>query len=690
MMKRKGKEFYKKKKYKFKLKIFHKICLGYVISVLFIILLGKISYQKASEGLIHNYEETASQTILMTANYMELITDTVEAISADFTNDKELNNYVNGTSYDSTKVVSFINNITRKIANIVSTNEHIVNVHIIPRGKFNLLTSSGNGVQGFFEKLEDNSDIEELMKGSWVGYHKTIDNELLLNDNKYFMSYVKSIGNYSSQNALVVLDINFQEMRKQLSKLNFGENSIVGLVTGDGRELALNDKGELVETTVFNSELENRLIQNTDLTNSSSYISYDKEEYFFLYHKIGETNSLIYALVPKGLIMKQAIEIKNLVIIIVLLACFAAIVVGVAISKGISKGISQLNMELKQVSEGNLTTKIKINRKDEIAEVAKSTQTMIENMRKLISKVSDISALVLNSSESVSKSSKDISGSTDKITEAVHEISYGISQQTKESQHCALQVEDLSNEILMIHNYIKNTEKLVHNTKNAILQSLDMMEKLSDKSLRTSQITENVVENIFVLNHETSMIETIVSLIDEIAEQTNLLSLNASIEAARAGDAGKGFSVVSEEIKKLALRSKDLAGDIKQIVLNVQNKTGETVSLTEQAKQIVLEEGEAMKQTIGTFGTMEEIMNILLDDITKISQDMKQMDTMRSVVLETIENISLVSEKTYTASESVNGIMKKQIENALYLQEVAEGLKVNVDHLNLAVSEFII
>lgn len=676
---------------KHKFGIFWKISIGYLIPVILIIMLGIMSYEKASTGLIGNYEDASNQTIGMTKNYLELIMSSIESTAMEYVNDKNFTNYVNGEWFDVTEAMNFIESATRKVSLDVSNDECLENIHVIPRAQYNLFTTSLKGSKGFYEQLEEEDELpvvaDEKLSEAWLGYHKGIDKELQLNENSYFVSYVRTIRDFSSKNAVVVMDVSTQAMKDILDNLSFGENSISGLITSDGREISLDENGTVLTEHIFQQEELKPLIFNQD-SEESSYVFYRGEEYLFMRTGIGDTNLYLCALVPKTLIMKQALEIRTIVFAFVLLASAAAIIVGIIISRGISRGVFRVSKELKQIASGDLTIEVLVKGRDEISDVAANTKKMIEGMRGLITKVSDVCTHVLNSSELVIRTSNEISCSTDNVSSALHEIDLGISQQAQDLQNCMSQVDDLSSSILVINRNIKETKNLANETQSKIAGSLDKMNQLSAKSSQTSDITERVVDNILALNKESNAISQIVNLIDEIAEQTNLLSLNASIEAARAGEAGRGFSVVSEEIKNLANHSKELAGQIKNIVSGIQLKTGETVTITEQAKQIVSEEKSVMYQTIEIFKEMEEGTKRLLDNMNKVNSDMEHMNTMRAVTLEAIENISAVSEETCAASGMVNETMQLQVNSVVDLQEVAKGLKVNAGNLEAAIAEF--
>lgn len=149
------------------------------------------------------------------------------------------------------------------------------------------------------------------------------------------------------------------------------------------------------------------------------------------------------------------------------------------------------------------------------------------------------------------------------------------------------QMDSLSGKINNVSSNADELGKLTSATGETITTGISSVQTLTQTSETTANITRNVIQSIQELEEKSKSISNIVSAINDIAEQTNLLSLNASIEAARAGDAGRGFSVVAEEIRKLADQCLASSSQISSIVDEIVSKTGEVVNIARQAEDAV-------------------------------------------------------------------------------------------------------
>ncbi len=211
---------------------------------------------------------------------------------------------------------------------------------------------------------------------------------------------------------------------------------------------------------------------------------------------------------------------------------------------------------------------------------------------------------------------------------------------------------------------------------------------MTRQSEETSKITDSVVKNIEILKEKSESISTIINVINEIADQTNLLSLNASIEAARAGNAGMGFAVVANEIKKLAEESQDSAGKIKKIVEDIHIQTLDTVNKAMEAEGIVSKQNISIQETIEVFHDMKDSMQKVLTNMEKVYEDVSSMDSTRISTLEAIQNISAVSEETCAASSMVNDSLVAQEEVITHSEKVSIELKQNAEILERALKQF--
>lgn len=277
---------------------------------------------------------------------------------------------------------------------------------------------------------------------------------------------------------------------------------------------------------------------------------------------------------------------------------------------------------------------------------------------------------------------------SNEISTSISEIGHGISGQAQDSQSCLLQMDELSEKIKSVNTNIVDIDLIAKDTDHLIKKGIGTMEELSKQSEATNDITKYVVENIAALEVKSHSIGQIIQVINEIADQTNLLALNASIEAARAGDAGRGFSVVAEEIKKLAEQSLHAADEINQVIDKIIKQTSDTVTIAKDAEQIVYKQNSIVNNTISTFKNMGDGMKKLTASLSVISENVGNMDSARAGTLSAVESISAISQQTLAASEMVEDIVHAQNNSVSALEEAAKTLAENSSELNQAINQF--
>ena len=249
-------------------------------------------------------------------------------------------------------------------------------------------------------------------------------------------------------------------------------------------------------------------------------------------------------------------------------------------------------------------------------------------------------------------------------------------------------MDQLSEKINIVSDSTNNIATIAEGTTKIVKQGIHTVDELDTKAKDTTDITRIIIKNIEQLEISSNSIDKIVGGINDIADQTNLLSLNASIEAARAGDSGRGFAVVADEIRKLAEQSVAFVNEIKLIVEDIKNKTKETVVTTKKAENIVVSQGESLRKTVEIFNSIEEHVSILTNNLEQISDGVKNIERTKRDTLIAIESISAVSEETAAATEEVNDAASKQLNAAINLSQEADELTKQSQELANAIRVF--
>lgn len=390
---------------------------------------------------------------------------------------------------------------------------------------------------------------------------------------------------------------------------------------------------------------------------------------------------MICTLIPESTILAQAAGIKTVAMVLVIAAVIIAALLGYLLSAHINGNIYRIIHQLQLVSEGNLTVQIQSRSKDEFKLLAGGVNSMTDNMKSLITNVTEASNSLNVAAGQVSSASDTFLRTAGDIQGAITEINAGVTQLDSNSEDCLTQMDSLSGKIGTVANGTKDIITLTQDTSSSINQGISSMSVLTDSAKKTSEITDHVIQAIEALADKSRSIGQIVESINSIAKETNLLSLNASIEAARAGESGRGFAVVAEQIRKLADQSAESAGQIQVIIDDIVTTTYGVVDIAKEAESTVEFQEKAVAQTTDSFVTMDSQIHTLLNSISEISESMQNMEEARSTTLTAIEGISAISAETSAGSDNVAKTVFAQRDAIQTLDSAANTLQARAAEL---------
>lgn len=675
----------------------NKIVISFLVPIVFMVIIGVASYQKASEGMQQKYLESTTQTLNMAVEYVDMGYDFIKSEGINYAYDEEINKYFFGMYENNAKdKLDVLTRIKTDVMSVQTVNSFISHIHLIPESDMKLISTTGNNKEGFLtDYLADIQQTDDNLS-NWVDRHPLLDEIIEIPEDSYIMAY-QLMSKYKE--SCVIIDIAPDMIEELLGGLDLGDGSIVGFVTPTGREViceklsegevSILSEGEQVffDEAFYSSAIE-AVAADENMAAGSSKVSFKGEDYYFVYSISPLSGVMICSVVPETTVISQAQEIKALTIGIVLLACVAVLVVGVLIAMGIQNNTKRISKKLEEVAEGDLTVEVSVKSRDELRSLAGSANHMIDNTKKLVNKVSQATDQLEESSVQVEQVSTVINNYSQDITQAIAEINEGMMRQSSHAQECVEKTTRLSGELQEVNAVISKVEKLVEETGQMINQGMGIVQLLGQRAEETTAITGQVGESIEALRKESEVINTFVGTITDISEQTNLLSLNASIEAARAGEAGRGFSVVAEEIRKLADDSARAAGEIRRNVEHIGVQTQNSVESAHQARSMVDLQTQAVGDVIAVFREMQERMNQLIDGLKDIVANMDQADDERSATVEAVRNISDIIEETASSAETVHEVAEKLLHNVEKLNSTADVLGENMAGLKTEISVF--
>ncbi len=662
---------------------------AFMLTVVCIVILGVSSYTKSSNGITNTYENSASQTMKMMVEYLELALENVKSNYMSYLSEQELGYYVKGVySSDTVKQTTTYNSYKTTFGKACTSDPLVSNIYFISDSVDSITTSQATSKELYSTYIA--TDSGALVKADkytyfWFGNQPEVDSELNTSSSQYAVRLAR---HFPDSNTILLIDIKRDVVTNTLSSLDAGDGSVVALVTQDGHEVLSNEAFAEDNTIVFSDKDFYTSALESETENGAQDITYNNTKYLFLYYKLPNQNAMICSLIPKSYILSQVEDIRNNTIIFVIIGSLLAILLGTYFAKGIGSTISQINHQLRKVAKGNLTVEVTTKRKDEFKLLTQGITDMIANMKLLIQNVNDMSKELTEAASFVSDSSSTFMQTSQDIQYAITDIEKGVNQLDEDSADCLSQMDSLSNKISTVSGSTVEISKLTSKTNESIHSGITSMDVLNESAKETSQITSRVIVAIEQLEERSRSISHIVDAINDIAEETNLLSLNASIEAARAGEAGRGFSVVAEQIRKLADQSLGSANEINKIIEEMIAQTHDVVETAKQAEAVVTAQKDAVTNTTEAFHQMSEQISNLLNSLSTITEDVDSMGISRDTTLSAIESISAVSEETSACSANVATTAEKQLNSVTKLDSASSNLAKRAEELTELLKQF--
>lgn len=685
-----------------------KLIMTVMLPVAAIIILGICSYSKASSGIISSYKNSSLQALEVSSEYFAFVFQSIQNDFIDVLGTTDIESYASGeldpfiTKRDSVYTEYY------KTFNTELTGDRFMkSIYILVDGNVPIATemiSDTDTYSVLAQSEKAQAAIDDSANYYWVGTMPELDDKLHTNSSAYVL---RMFHKYKNANAMLVVDLKRTTIIDILNGLYLGEGSTLAMVTPDGYEIvsdALDGEGNVMDpiTLEDGTELSRGERQETIFTDKDFYkeavaseetscvksVTYNGQKQMFFSAKVGESGVMLCGLIPQSTITKQAEDIRNVTVILVIIASIFSATAGLILATGMSNAINIMLDKLKLASEGDLTVTISSKRKDEFGILADGLNHMISHTKHLIQKVETVSDSLGQVANAVEESSGDFVNSSKGIKNSVSEIEQGTFQQASDAVQCLEKMDGLSGAIETVSKNTHAINKIAEKTGEAIEQGIDSMSELNEKTKSTTEVTGIVIENVQSLEAKSRSIGKIIEVINEIASQTNLLSLNASIEAARAGDAGKGFAVVAAEIRNLADQSQASANQIKAIVEEIGMKTREVVETAQTADNIVKEQVVAVEKTTASFDEMDRQVETLMKQLEEILLNVVQMDETRNTTLEAIESISSVSEQTASSASTVAENAEKQLEIVQGLESNSKELSKEAEELGEAIKQF--
>ncbi|MEK4403187.1 methyl-accepting chemotaxis protein [Sporosarcina sp. FSL K6-6792] len=376
-----------------------------------------------------------------------------------------------------------------------------------------------------------------------------------------------------------------------------------------------------------------------------------------------------------------------------IIASALALILGALISAYltplISRPLRMITAESTIIASGDLSGQdVEVKSKDELQELAMSFNEMKHNLRKLIGNVNDNALHLTASAEELSASTNEVADSSGDISKAIENISIGSQASATAARESSVAMEETASGVQRIaeststlHTSAENTMRIGNESEKVMQTAKEQMTLIHVSSSKTNEIIKR-------LSKQSAEIQNITSVITNITEQTNLLALNAAIEAARAGEHGKGFAVVADEVRKLAEESKVSASQIAELTLAIQKDTKDVEASVQESLTNATQGVEMIEEAGNSFLTIVDAVQQMNHQIEEISAATEEISASAEEVSASITDIAGHVSNASEQTEQNSAAMEEQMATITEINTVADDLSKKAIDLQEMIQEF--
>lgn len=324
-------------------------------------------------------------------------------------------------------------------------------------------------------------------------------------------------------------------------------------------------------------------------------------------------------------------------------------------AKKVSNPLEQITSAMHELSTGNLSLNTTVNSH------IKETKQLVDSFTTLKNALQSSIGTIVSSSNKLTDSIDNVNAKTISNADNVSQISETVNEIAKTAEEVASSAQTLAEHTVVFEkkmetmtNSANDLNMSSENIKTANASTKEVIDNVVCSAEQSSQSVKNIIDNIHDTNDAIQKIVNLTDVINDIATQTKILSLNASIEAARAGDAGKGFSVVAESIRNLAESTNENAKSIRQVIDEIVELSKKTVDGVQLVKESVETEQKALSRTVESSENLSSAVEKSFENIQILLNEINTLDLVKEELINSTSNLSAVSEELGASSEEIN------------------------------------
>ncbi|MEJ8862997.1 methyl-accepting chemotaxis protein [Pseudomonas jessenii] len=333
----------------------------------------------------------------------------------------------------------------------------------------------------------------------------------------------------------------------------------------------------------------------------------------------------------------DAAHAKNMLTLATVLAIAFGLLAAWAITRQIIIPLNQTLIVAQRVASGDLTHNLTSQRRDELGQLQRAMQSMTQGLRELIGGISDGVTQIASAAEELSAVTEQTSAGVNSQKVETDQVATAMNEMAATVQEVARNAEEASEAAVAADQQAREGDKVVG-------EAIAQIERLAAE---VGHSTEAMGE----LKRESDKIGSVLDVIKSVAQQTNLLALNAAIEAARAGEAGRGFAVVADEVRSLAQRTQKSTEEIEELIVGLQNGTQQVATIMDNSRTLTDSSVELTRRAGGSLESITRTVSAIQAMNQQIAAAAEQQSAVAEEINRSVLNVRDVSDQTSAASE---------------------------------------
>lgn len=492
---------------------------------------------------------------------------------------------------------------------------------------------------------------------------------------------------------VVTVDIGLTELENYIRDIHIGETGYAFILSSEGYYVAHRDAEKNLKQKITDDKDEKvnnlgkaimqhkeQTLLDSDAFGTDSYITVAP---------IGTTGLKLVLVSPKAefnAAITQSTYISIGMSIFVIIALVLALLY--IFNTKVDKPIQKLIIEAEKISQGDLSSAISIDSNDEIGKLAQSLKIMSDNLKEIISQVNGMAQQVAAAGEELFASAEQSSFKAEEIAVAINHVTKDNVEQDTATKSAANLIQHISQGISKVDSNTQSTLVSSQSTVKAAQQGRASIETAVNQMKQIDIMITETSDAITNLGERSKEIGQIVHTISGIAAQTNLLALNAAIEAARAGEQGKGFAVVADEVRKLAEQSQDAAKQIDSLISHVQEQTSIAVTAMQNGTEEVKKGTQIVDNTGTAFKEIVEHIEQVTKEVQIVSGEVDGIVAGSGEVVELIQRLQAIGQSTVANSNTVSSSTETQLASQEEITTASRNLAELAQDLQNAIHRF--